>query len=82
MYEGDGWVGDLKPVKACHDMYTNTVETERLRDVLKKERVRSPHVLTLSLQPLVLLLLSRQHCHHAGEAREQRRQHPLHRLNS
>ena len=38
MYAGDGWAGEK--VKGQTQDYTNTVQTERLRETLRKEMVR------------------------------------------
>ena len=43
MYAGDGWAGEK--VKGQTQDYTNTVQTERLRETLRKEMVRRPRLL-------------------------------------
>jgi hypothetical protein len=40
MYAGDGWAGQKVPGQSQD--YTNTVQTERLRETLRKEQVRGP----------------------------------------
>ena len=39
MYAGDGWAGQKVPGQ--EQDYTNTVQTERLRETLRKEQVRT-----------------------------------------
>ena len=46
MYAGDGWAGEK--VKGQTQDYTNTVQTERLRETLRKEMVRTSRLLPAS----------------------------------
>ena len=46
MYAGDGWAGEK--VKGQTQDYTNTVQTERLRETLRKEMVRTSRRLPAS----------------------------------
>lgn len=46
MYDGDGWAGQKVPGQSQD--YTNTVQTERLRETLRKEQVRTQSVAALS----------------------------------
>jgi hypothetical protein len=38
VFAGDGYAGDIKTSSGGRDAYTNTVQTERLREVLRREQ--------------------------------------------
>ena len=48
MYSGDGWAGQKVPGQSQD--YTNTVQTERLRETLRKEQVRDWSTANISLK--------------------------------